>query len=435
MKALLVGIGGFGSGWYRRLCKHYSELQLAVVDIDESKREKVEQDGISFYNSVQEAIAKERPDVLLNVTPPQTHKEINELAFAYKIPVFCEKPIADNYEDAIKMVETAERERIPFMIAENYRAFPFVRKVKQLIAGGEIGTILTMDGEFYRYNDKTSPDKTSILEGITVHHFDLIRYLTGREVGKLFATFRHSLNIMMELQAGITATFRCSFKSKGKHTDWAGNWRIEGDQGCLELIDNEIYLTKDGVTSLIDDVSDVDAPGPFTEFLKSLEEKREPETSAKDYLKNQALAHYTRQSIQTNQTVDTSASWGYGPMIVRNFYDMEFGQPSASHNGKGLTRGKRLYSRDDFDTPIMFMGYVEIPPGASIGYHGHREDEEVYIVLDGTGLMTVNGEARQVKAGDVVLNKPWWKHGLENNSDEPLHALIFEVLKAPSSSK
>lgn len=435
MKALLVGIGGFGSGWYRRLRNQYSELQLVVADTDESKRAKVEEDGVPFYTSVQEAIEKERPDVLLNVTPPHIHKEINHLAFDHRIPVFCEKPIADNYEDAIAMVERAEKENIPFMIAENYRAFPFVRKLRKLIADGEIGSILTIDGVFYRYSEMAHSDKTAILEGLIVHHFDLIRYLTGREIGKVFATYRHSLNIVMELQAGITATFRCSVRSKGKHTDWAGNWRIEGDQGCLELIDNQIHLTKDGATTLIDDFSDVHAPGPFTEFLQSLEEQREPETSAKDYLRNQALAHYCRESITTHQAVDTSASWGYGPMIVRNYYDMEFGPPSVSHHGKGMTRGKRLYSREDFDTPIMFLGYGEIPPGASIGYHGHREDEEVYIILEGTGLMTVNGQTRQVKAGDVILNKPWWKHGLENNSDQPLRTLIFEVLKTPAADK
>ncbi|WP_197035413.1 Gfo/Idh/MocA family oxidoreductase [Paenibacillus sp. UNC451MF] len=429
MKALLVGLGGFGSGWYRRLRNQYSEVTLAVADSDESKRSKIEEDGVPFYTSISEAIEQEKPDVLLNVTPRHVHKQINQIAFDHKLPVFSEKPIADNYADAKEMVERADKEGIPYMIAENYRRFPFVRKLKQLLDEGSIGAILTVDGEFYRSTDRPLPDKLDILEELVVHHFDLVRYLTGREVGKVFATYRHQLHIVMDMQAGISATFTCSTRSKGKPTDWSGNWRIEGTEGCLELIDNQIYLTKEGETTHFDDFSEVDAPSPFSEFLQALEENREAETSAKDYLRNQALAHYTRESLKHNQMVDTSSSWGYGPMIVRNYLEAEFGEPGVSHHGKGLTYGKRLFSKDDFDTPIMFLGYSEIPPGASIGYHGHREDEEVYIILEGTGIMTVNGEQRQVKAGDIILNKPWWKHGLENNSDQPLRSIIFEVMK------
>ncbi|UUZ79091.1 cupin domain-containing protein [Paenibacillus sp. P26] len=95
-----------------------------------------------------------------------------------------------------------------------------------------------------------------------------------------------------------------------------------------------------------------------------------------------------------------------------------------------MIRATRLYGQEDFDTPIRFLSYTEIPPGTSIGYHGHREDEEIYIILEGSGVMTVNGQTLQVRPGDVVLNKPWWKHGLETTGDTPIKAIIFEVVKA-----
>lgn len=428
MKALLVGIGGFGAGWYRRIRSQFPEIQLAVVDVDEGKRMAVESDQVPFYISLSEAIERERPDFLINVTPRYLHKEIDHLAFDHKLPVFSEKPIAGTYQDAIELVDRAKRECIPFMIAENYRAFPFIRKLKQLIDEGAIGTIHTIDGHFYRFREQAFDDKTELLEELVVHHFDLLRYLTGREVGKLFASFRRSLFLWMEMQAGIIATFHCSIESKGSHTDWAGHWRIEGSRGCLELVNNKITLTSEGETIHFDQFDDVVAPSPLREFLNSLNENREPETSARDYLRNQALAHYARESIHTQQTLDTSGSWGYGPMIIRNFYEAE-ARESVSHHGKGFTLGTKLFSAVDFDTPIEFLGYTEIPPGSSVGYHGHREDEEVYIILEGTGMMTVNGQTSQVKKGDVILNKPWWKHGLENDSSEPLRVLIFEVKK------
>jgi len=49
------------------------------------------------------------------------------------------------------------------------------------------------------------------------------------------------------------------------------------------------------------------------------------------------------------------------------------------------------------------------------------------VVLEGHGILTVNGEKREITSGDVIVNKPGWSHGLENNSESPLKMLVFEV--------
>lgn len=429
MKALLVGLGGFGNGWYRKLRTLHSDIELVVADTDSSKREGVLADGIRFYESAQEAIEQEQPDMLINVTPRHVHKAINQLAFDHKLPVFCEKPIADNYEDAISMVQRAEQEHIPFMIAENYRALPAVRKLKQLLGEGVIGELQSLQCDFYRQRQKITLEPNEVLEEVIIHHFDLLRYLTGREVGKLYASRRHLFHMVMDMQAGIQASFRCSLHSHGRETQWAGDWRIEGEQGSLTFVDGIVELTTSEGTKRWDDFSEVDAPGPFSEFLLSLQEKRPGETNAKDYLKNQALAHFARQSLQKGIPVDTSESWGYGPAVVRNFLQAEL-TASVSHGGQGLVHGSKLFGSQDFETPLKFLHYTVIPPGSSIGYHGHREDEEIYIILEGSGVMTVNGKTIRVEAGDITLNKPWWKHGLVNDGDQPIKAVIFEAGKA-----
>ncbi|UKS30948.1 cupin domain-containing protein [Paenibacillus sp. HWE-109] len=432
MKAVLIGLGGFGSAWYRRMRGVYKDrIELAVVDTNPDKKAVLNGEDVPFYTSVEEAIECERPDIIINVTPRQSHTAINHLALDHKLPIFCEKPIAANYEDAVAVVERAEREGIPLMIAENYRTYPASRKLKQLLSEGAIGDLLTLDCDFYRQRDKDKrdfEDPASVLEELNVHHFDLLRYWTGREVGKLYAVKRHQMQIVMDMQMGIQATLRCSTSTFGRQTDWTGDWRIEGTKGTILFVDKQITLTTEAGTIHIADFADAAAPGPFDEFLLSLEQGRPAETSGRDYLKNQALAHYARQSLSEGRPVDTSPSWGYGPMIVRNYLKAET-HDSVSHHGLGKVRGARLFDGTDFETPIKFLGYSEIPPGASIGYHGHRDDEEIYIVLAGSGQMTVNGETYRVRAGDVLLNKPWWKHGLENDGEAPLKAIIFEVGK------
>lgn len=88
-----------------------------------------------------------------------------------------------------------------------------------------------------------------------------------------------------------------------------------------------------------------------------------------------------------------------------------------------------MFGQADFDTPLKFINYVELEPGASIGVHRHGENEEVYVVLAGHGVMTVNGECQAVKTGDIILNKPGWEHGIENTAQELLKLFVFEVDK------
>ena len=115
-------------------------------------------------------------------------------------------------------------------------------------------------------------------------------------------------------------------------------------------------------------------------------------------------------------------------MIVRNFLQAPY-QVQSVHEGKGVGKNAKVFSAEDFDTPLKFIYYTQMEPGASIGVHPHGENEEVYVVLSGRGIMTVNDERQPVKPGDIILNKPGWRHGIENTSDEPLKLFVFEVDK------
>ena len=77
-----------------------------------------------------------------------------------------------------------------------------------------------------------------------------------------------------------------------------------------------------------------------------------------------------------------------------------------------------------------------IPPGHSIGRHLHGENEEIYFIVEGVGTMTTNGVAHRVEKGDLVVNHRHWEHGLHNDSNQPLIALVWEVayLGTPSTT-
>jgi quercetin dioxygenase-like cupin family protein len=101
--------------------------------------------------------------------------------------------------------------------------------------------------------------------------------------------------------------------------------------------------------------------------------------------------------------------------------------PTAAHTGDGLVDVVRPLEGDDFETDLMFVDYVVMAPGTSIGYHRHGDDEELYLLLEGIGTMTIEGEEHTVGAGDLVLNRRGWSHGLRNDSDGPIRLVVWQV--------
>ena len=55
-----------------------------------------------------------------------------------------------------------------------------------------------------------------------------------------------------------------------------------------------------------------------------------------------------------------------------------------------------------------------LPPGAGIGPHDHVEEDEIYIIQKGQGLMTDGGKEFPVAAGDAVLTGQGASHSIKN---------------------
>lgn len=78
--------------------------------------------------------------------------------------------------------------------------------------------------------------------------------------------------------------------------------------------------------------------------------------------------------------------------------------------------------------PLRFIDLSVLAPGADIGRHTHSDDnEELYIVVGGCGLMSLDGKEFEVRPGDVILNRPGGSHGLRNTGVEELRIVVIEV--------
>ena len=93
----------------------------------------------------------------------------------------------------------------------------------------------------------------------------------------------------------------------------------------------------------------------------------------------------------------------------------------GSHDGGGQTTAYKFF--DNVKDMSFTFRKRAMHPGSAIGYHLQKEDE-IYYVLAGTGVMTVNGKRFDVAPGSAVLTRPGNSHGLVQTGKEDLVVLI-----------
>jgi mannose-6-phosphate isomerase-like protein (cupin superfamily) len=115
-----------------------------------------------------------------------------------------------------------------------------------------------------------------------------------------------------------------------------------------------------------------------------------------------------------------------GGYVVERDAEVAATEP-GTHNGGGETIGYSFFKK----TPRLSMVFRKraLKPGSGIGYHEQKEDE-IYYVLSGRGMMTIDGKSFEVAPGTAVLTRPGSSHGLKQIGDENLVILINYEQKA-----
>ena len=105
----IVGCG-FVADYYLITLKNYADIKIAgVYDLDRDRSEKFAQNyNVDIYQSFQEILADPQVDIVVNLTNPDSHFELNLAALEAGKHVYSEKPLAMELEEAEKLVELAE---------------------------------------------------------------------------------------------------------------------------------------------------------------------------------------------------------------------------------------------------------------------------------------------------------------------------------------
>jgi predicted dehydrogenase len=144
------------------------------------------------YESVTEALAHPGLEACLIATPTPTHPELVRLALDAGLHVLCEKPLALDPIEAVRLGENAATRGLVLQVGFWRRFSPPWRGAKECIEAGAIGTpVLVRLSQW----DASAPPATfcdpAVSGGLAidcgVHEYDLAEWLTGRRITRASA--------------------------------------------------------------------------------------------------------------------------------------------------------------------------------------------------------------------------------------------------------
>src|SRR5712692_8996177 len=161
LKPLNIGMIGYGfmgrahSNGYRKVNNFFPELKQRPILKAACARNAAEVKkfaDIWGYESTEtdwrKLLDRKDIDTVDICTPNNTHSEIALAAAAAGKMILCEKPLAMNGPEGLKMVEAVEKAKVPNMVWYNYRRVPAVVLAKKLIDDGKLGKIFHYRANF-----------------------------------------------------------------------------------------------------------------------------------------------------------------------------------------------------------------------------------------------------------------------------------------------
>ena len=175
-----VGVIGYGY-WGPNLVRNFAEsggAQVdAVSDMKPERRALVESryPGVRASADAGSLLADPALDAVAIATPVSTHFELGMKALAAGKHVFMEKPLAATSEQALQLIEEAERRRRVLLVDHTFVYTGAVRKIRELVEQGGLGDIYYYDSA--RVNLGLFQHDTNVIWDLAVHDLSIMDYV------------------------------------------------------------------------------------------------------------------------------------------------------------------------------------------------------------------------------------------------------------------
>nr|WP_081539576.1 Gfo/Idh/MocA family oxidoreductase [Kitasatospora sp. SID7827] len=147
-----IGLAVIGAGYWGpnlvRNAQQTAALRLHwLCDLDEQRSRKVlgEYSTVATTTSYEQVLADERVQAVAIATPAGAHHRLARAALEAGKHVLVEKPITTTVEEAADLVALAEERGLALMCDHTFCYTPVVRRIRELVHGGEIGDVQFFD--------------------------------------------------------------------------------------------------------------------------------------------------------------------------------------------------------------------------------------------------------------------------------------------------
>jgi predicted dehydrogenase len=181
-----IGIGVIGYGyWGPNLVRNFAETAgcrvVAVADRDAARLLSAERrySSVRTMTDARELIAAPGVDAVAIATPVASHFELASAALAAGKHVLIEKPVTQTSEQALRLIDEAGRRRLVLMVDHTFVYTSAVRKIREVIAAGDIGDIYYYDS--VRINLGLFQRDVDVMWDLAVHDLSIMDYVLRRQ--------------------------------------------------------------------------------------------------------------------------------------------------------------------------------------------------------------------------------------------------------------
>ena len=272
LRYTLVGTGGHGTHWCRdvlpRLARLGKALPVAAVDTNpemhKNAREHLGLPPEKCYTDLGSALDQNPADFIIIVVPPAYHESVVDAALAHDLHILSEKPIADTMEACVRISRKVNAAGKKMAVTMSHRFDQDKQSLEAAVKSGEYGPLNYVVHRFTHNCKKFAswgkfrheiPDPL-LVEG-TVHHFDILRALTGADGDVVYTQSWNppwgeyagdsTALINLKMTNGVHCLYEGAKANSITLNGWGNDYlRAECENGTLELDRRHLRLLRDG---------------------------------------------------------------------------------------------------------------------------------------------------------------------------------------------
>ena len=326
IRTLIIGLGRIGKIHLGNL-QAIDEVEIiGICDPTDEAKVFSNKAGLTFYQKDFTDVAGEvQADAIVICSPTDTHANYVSIAAKKGIDVFCEKPLDLSLEKVKQVLKTVNESKIKLMLGFNRRFDSEFQSVKEKIVKGHIGDIHTIK---ITSRDPSPPPINYIKSSggmfldMTIHDFDMIRYLTNKKIVEVYAKGDALVNPEIAKAGDIdTAIINLTFEDGSmavidncRKAVYGYDQRVEvfGSKGMVQSKNKfdkyTLTYSENGVTSALPQHFFLERYADaykkeINHFIDCIRHKKTPDVSGFDGLMSLVLGLCAKESLNCNKPV------------------------------------------------------------------------------------------------------------------------------------